>query len=67
MGKLHALKVKQEQLSKELESLKGLIVPGILFDELGFRYFGPVDGHNLKEVVSTLENIKDINRYYCMF
>ncbi len=39
------------------EALKGLIVPGWLFEELGFRYFGPIDGHNLKLLVSTLSNI----------
>lgn len=42
------------------ESLKNLIVPGIIFDELGFRYFGPLDGHNLGELLNTLQNIKDI-------
>ena len=47
-------------IKKVEESLKGLIVPGILFDELGFRYFGPIDGHDLDMVVKTLDNIKDI-------
>ena len=60
-GKLPVAKSQTRTVIKKVEeSLKGLIVPGILFDELGFRYFGPVDGHNLKEVISTLENIKDI-------
>ncbi|UCB56684.1 MAG: 1-deoxy-D-xylulose-5-phosphate synthase [Candidatus Omnitrophota bacterium] len=39
------------------ESLKNLLVPGIIFEELGFRYFGPIDGHNVKEVVRTLRNV----------
>ncbi|MBN2097670.1 MAG: 1-deoxy-D-xylulose-5-phosphate synthase [Candidatus Omnitrophica bacterium] len=39
------------------EGLKNLLVPGILFEELGFRYFGPIDGHNIKEIVYTLRNI----------
>ena len=47
-------------IRKVEESLKALIVPGILFDELGFRYFGPIDGHDLGMVIKTLENIKDI-------
>ena len=47
-------------IRKVEESLKSLIVPGILFDELGFRYFGPIDGHDLNMVINTLENIKDI-------
>ncbi|MFH1852019.1 MAG: 1-deoxy-D-xylulose-5-phosphate synthase [Candidatus Neomarinimicrobiota bacterium] len=47
-------------LKKIEESLKNLLVPGILFDELGFRYFGPIDGHDLDELIATLQNIKDI-------
>ncbi len=39
------------------ESLKNLLVPGIIFEELGFRYFGPIDGHNIKEIVHTLRNV----------
>lgn len=39
------------------EVLKGLIVPGIFFEELGFRYFGPFDGHNLDTLISTFKNI----------
>ena len=42
------------------ESLKSLIVPGMLFHELGFRYFGPINGHDLDEVIHTMDNIKDI-------
>ena len=39
------------------ESLKNLLVPGIIFEELGFRYFGPIDGHNIREIVHTLRNV----------
>jgi 1-deoxy-D-xylulose-5-phosphate synthase len=39
------------------EALKGLIIPGVFFEELGFRYFGPIDGHNLEVLVSTLKNV----------
>ncbi len=42
------------------ESLKNLIVPGIFFEELGFRYFGPIDGHDLPELVLTLRNLREI-------
>ena len=60
-GKLPIARSKTRTLIKKVEeSLKSLIVPGILFDELGFRYFGPIDGHDLNEVVNTLNNIKDI-------
>ena len=60
-GKLPIARSKTRTLIKKIEeSLKSLIVPGILFDELGFRYFGPIDGHDLGEIVNTLNNIKDI-------
>ena len=39
------------------KELKGFFVPGMLFEELGFRYFGPLDGHNLPLLISTLKNI----------
>lgn len=42
------------------EGLKGLFVPGMFFEELGFRYFGPLDGHNLQLLISTLKNILNI-------
>ncbi len=42
------------------EGLKGLFIPGILFEELGFRYFGPFDGHNPGILVPTLKNIMEI-------
>ncbi len=42
------------------EGFKNLIVPGIIFEELGFRYFGPIDGHDVEGLVKTLQNIKDI-------
>lgn len=40
------------------ESTKGLILPSIFFEDLGFRYIGPVDGHNLEELVKTLRRIR---------
>ncbi|NQT32560.1 MAG: 1-deoxy-D-xylulose-5-phosphate synthase [Candidatus Omnitrophica bacterium] len=39
------------------EGLKNLIVPGILFEELGFRYFGPIDGHNIEQLIPVFKNI----------
>lgn len=42
------------------EGLKGLFIPGMLFEELGFRYFGPFDGHNLNLLVPTIKNILNI-------
>jgi len=40
------------------ESLKGFLVPGLVFEELGFRYVGPIDGHSLPELIRTLKNVK---------
>ncbi len=42
------------------ETLKGLVTPGMLFEELGFRYFGPIDGHDVDELVDTLERVKEL-------
>jgi 1-deoxy-D-xylulose-5-phosphate synthase len=41
-------------------SVKGLIVPGSLFEELGFRYIGPIDGHQLDLLLTTFENVKQL-------
>jgi len=43
--------------AQSLESMKHLFVPGILFEELGFRYFGPVDGNDIVGLVQTLRHI----------
>lgn len=40
-------------------SLKSLLVPGVFFEEMGIRYIGPVNGHNLDELVRTLRRVKD--------
>lgn len=42
------------------ESLKGFITPGMLFEAFGFDYFGPLDGHNLAELIDTLQNLRKI-------
>tara|TARA_B100001564_G_scaffold359928_1_gene383935 strand:- start:1521 stop:3410 length:1890 start_codon:yes stop_codon:yes gene_type:complete len=39
---------------------KGMFTPGTLFEELGFNYIGPMDGHNLKEMLRTLETLKSV-------
>jgi 1-deoxy-D-xylulose-5-phosphate synthase len=41
-------------------SVKGFIVPGVLFEKMGFRYFGPIDGHDLPLLIETLADIKNI-------
>ena len=49
-------------ISKIEEAAKGLLIPGIIFEELGLRYFGPVDGHDLDELCATLEKIKHLKQ-----
>lgn len=41
-------------------SLKYLLLPGVLFEELGFHYYGPLDGHNIAEMYEVLNRVKDI-------
>ncbi len=48
--------------SKLEESFKNLIVPGIIFEELGFTYIGPIDGHSISNLLDTFENIKKIKK-----
>jgi len=42
------------------EHVKGLLTPGILFEEFGFNYIGPIDGHDLPILISTLKGINDL-------
>jgi len=42
------------------EGIKGIFSPGILFEELGFKFYGPINGHNIKLIEETLNKIKDI-------
>jgi 1-deoxy-D-xylulose-5-phosphate synthase len=47
-----------QKMARRAEELaKGLILPGLLFEELGFRYVGPIDGHNFEHLLPTLENV----------
>jgi len=43
------------------EHMKGMVVPGTLFEELGFNYIGPIDGHNIPALLTTLDNIKQLS------
>lgn len=42
------------------EHMKGMVAPSTMFEELGFHYIGPLDGHDLPQLVQTLENMKDL-------
>ena len=49
------------QFAKRWEShTKGMVLPGTLFEELGFNYIGPIDGHDLDAVIGTLQNVKEL-------
>ena len=50
----------KELVKRTEEHLKGMVVPGTLFEELGFNYIGPVDGHDVLALVSTLKNMRDL-------
>ena len=52
--------VMQSATGRFEESVKHLFVPGMLFEELGFRYFGPLDGHDINQVVNTLKRVRQI-------
>jgi 1-deoxy-D-xylulose-5-phosphate synthase len=42
------------------EHLKGMVLPGTLFEEMGFNYIGPIDGHDIKALITTLDNVKKL-------
>ncbi|HEX9208689.1 MAG TPA: 1-deoxy-D-xylulose-5-phosphate synthase [Steroidobacteraceae bacterium] len=42
------------------EHFKGMMLPGTMFEEMGFNYFGPIDGHDLDTLVKTLTNLRDV-------
>ena len=50
------------ELAKRAEEhVKGMVTPGTLFEELGFSYFGPIDGHNLGDLLSLLRNLQQLS------
>ncbi|ABG39845.1 1-deoxy-D-xylulose-5-phosphate synthase [Paraglaciecola sp. T6c] len=50
----------KEFASRAEEHIKGMVVPGTIFEELGFNYIGPIDGHDVNGVVDTLKNMRNI-------
>jgi len=58
LGKLPKGSKAQVLAGRIKESLKQLVVPTILFEELGFKYYGPIDGHDLPLVIRTLEAVR---------
>tara|TARA_B100000497_G_C7694251_1_gene423260 strand:- start:1951 stop:3813 length:1863 start_codon:yes stop_codon:yes gene_type:complete len=55
------LKIIENVVKKAEVSAKNFFLPTTIFEDLGFRYFGPIDGHNVSDIVDTLEKIKDLN------
>jgi 1-deoxy-D-xylulose-5-phosphate synthase len=60
-GKLDHFGDRLRRVASRLESgIKAIITPGMLFEALGFRYFGPVNGHNVGQLVKLFEHIKEL-------
>ncbi|HEY2341364.1 MAG TPA: 1-deoxy-D-xylulose-5-phosphate synthase [Steroidobacteraceae bacterium] len=51
----------RELARRSEQHLKGMVLPGTIFEELGFNYIGPVDGHNIAVLVATLSNLKRLH------
>ena len=61
LGKVPRYGLKARKVARRMkESIKNLLVPTILFEELGFRYFGPLDGHDLAQLVAAFSQIRDV-------
>ena len=60
-GKLDHFGDRLRRIAARLESgVKAVVTPGMLFEALGFRYFGPINGHNLHQMIKIFEQVKDL-------
>lgn len=60
-GKLDQFGDRMRKIAVRLEhGIKAVITPGMLFEALGFRYFGPINGHNVHQVVKIFEQVKEL-------
>ncbi len=57
---LEKIRPAWELAKRTEEHMKGMVAPGTMFEELGFHYIGPLDGHDLPGLIQTLENMKDL-------
>lgn len=57
---LKKIKPAWDLVKRTEEHMKGMVAPGTLFEELGWHYIGPIDGHDLPQLVQTLENMRDL-------
>jgi 1-deoxy-D-xylulose-5-phosphate synthase len=58
---LEKIRPAWELAKRTEEHMKGMVAPGTLFEELGFHYIGPLDGHDLPQLIQTLENMKPLD------
>lgn len=58
---LKQMPTMRELARRSEEMMKGMVLPGTLFEELGFNYIGPMNGHDIKELVTTLRNMRNLN------
>ncbi|MFT3904879.1 MAG: 1-deoxy-D-xylulose-5-phosphate synthase [Steroidobacteraceae bacterium] len=57
---LRQLPVMRELARRSEEHVKGMVLPGTLFEEMGFNYIGPIDGHDVRALVRTLRNVQQL-------
>jgi len=57
---LSAMPPMMEFAKRAEEHVKGMVTPGTLFEEFGFNYIGPIDGHDMDALIDTLRNIKEL-------
>ncbi len=61
LGKVPSLGGKARKLASRVkEGIKNLVVPSILFEELGFRYYGPLNGHDISQLVEAMKKLKKV-------
>jgi 1-deoxy-D-xylulose-5-phosphate synthase len=60
VAKRAGTKVLGEFAKRAEEHVKGMVIPGTLFEEFGFNYIGPIDGHDLDALIPTLKNISEL-------
>ncbi|WP_299787185.1 1-deoxy-D-xylulose-5-phosphate synthase [uncultured Shewanella sp.] len=58
---LKGMPVIKEMAKRTEEHLKGMVVPGTMFEELGFNYIGPIDGHDVDALVDTMRNMRNLS------
>jgi len=58
---LSAIPPMLEFAKRAEEHVKGMVIPGTLFEEFGFNYIGPIDGHDIAALVDTLSNLKELH------